>query len=219
MLHSINIFIHVLFGIIAIFIAIIPYASEKGGIVHRRYGRIFLFLIAVVVLTALNGVLFFRDRPFLTVVTLLSFYTSYSGYRVLKTKEKGFQSIDFGVMLLVFSIALYFVYNIKTANLLWDKKVIYYLLGYVFAIVGFDILRFFLPNLITIKKFWLYEHIYKITASFTALISAGIGTVFSAWKPYNQIVPAILSTFWLLFCLIYFPKKERDRHLINKKQQ
>lgn len=207
MLQSINIFIHILFGIIAIFIGLAPYFTEKGGANHRLFGRIFLGLMAIVIITALNGVIFFRDRPFLTIVTLLSFYTSYSGYRVLKTKEAGFMLQDFVVMLLVIGMALYFVAHFKTANILWHASVVYYLLGYVFVIVGFDIIRYFFPSLIQIKGFWLYEHIYKMTASFSALISAGLGTVFAAYEPYNQIIPAIFSTILLIFCLLYFPKR------------
>lgn len=207
MLQSINISIHILFGIIAIFIGLAPYLTEKGGRYHRLSGRLFLGLMAIVIITALNGVIFFRDRPFLTIVTLLSFYTSYSGYRVLKTKEKGFTQPDFMVMLLVIGMALYFVAHFKTANILWHASVVYYLLGYVFVIVGFDLIRYFFPNLIRVKNFWLYDHIYKMTASFSALISAGAGTVLVAYEPYNQILPAIFSTIWLVFCLLYFPRR------------
>lgn len=215
MLQSINIFTHVLVGTIAIFIGLAPYFTKKGGRYHILSGRLFLGLMAIVIITALNGVLFFRDRPFLTIVTLLSFYTSYSGYRVLKTKEKGFTRQDFMVMLLVIGMALYFVVHFQTANILWHISVVYYLLGYVFAIVGFDMIRYFFPNLVQIKKFWLYEHIYKMTGSFSALISAGAGTVFSAYEPYNQIVPAIFSTFLLVFCLLYFPRRMKTKSSIT----
>lgn len=210
MLHNINIFIHILFGTIALFVGLAPYFTKKGGKYHRLFGRIFLGLIAVVILTALNGVLFFRDRPFLTIVTLLSLYTSYSGYRVLKTKEKGFALQDFAVMLLVMGMAVYFVTHFQTANVVWHASVVYYLLGYVFLLVGFDIIRYFFPSLIRIKRFWLYEHIYKMTGSFSALLSAGAGTVLDQYEPYNQIIPAIISTVWLVFCLLYFPRKVKS---------
>ena len=207
MLQSINIFTHIFFGTIAIFIGLAPYFTKKGGRYHVLFGRFFLGLMTVVIITALNGVLFFRDRPFLTIVTLLSFYTSYSGYRVLKTKERGFTRQDFLIMLLVIGMAFYFMTYFQTANILWHLSVVYYLLGYVFVLVGFDIIRYFFPRLIKIKRFWLYEHIYKMTASFSALISAGAGTVLAAYEPYNQIVPAICSTLWLIFCLFYFPRQ------------
>ena len=212
MLHTVNITIHVLAAIVAIFIASIAYATEKGGATHRRYGRIFLGLMGIVIITALNGVLFFRDRPFLTIVTLLSFYTSYSGYRVLKTKARGFQWVDFVVMLMVLALATSFVIRIKSANVVWPAAVVYYMLAYVFAIVGFDMLRYAWPTLIRHQRFWVYDHIFKMTASFTALISAGVGTVLTGVGPYAQIVPAILATGWLVFCLVYFAKYARTNY-------
>ena len=211
MLHSINIFIHILAGIIAIIIALFAYSSTKGGQQHKRYGRLFLWLMAVVTLTAMNGVFFFIDRPFLTVVTFLAFYTSYSGYRVLKTKETGFQTIDFLVMLLVFAISISFVVRMESASIMWNTKIVYYLLSYVLLIVAFDMCRFFFPNWIPLSRFWLHDHIFKMTASFTALISAGAGTVLASYDPWNQIIPAIFGTLWLVFCLVYFPRKMKGR--------
>jgi len=206
MLHNINISIHVLAGILAIITAIFAYATTKGGTKHKISGRIFLILIGIVIITAFAGVLVFRDRPFLTIVTFLSFYTSYSGYRVLKTKENGFQFIDFMVMLLVILVAVSFVIKMQSSNIIWHASVVYYLLFYLFLIVGFDMLRYFIPNLIRNPRFWVYDHIYKITGSFTALISAGAGAMLEEWQPYNQIIPALFSTIWLIVCLVYFSK-------------
>lgn len=210
MLHHVNILLHVITGLMAIIVGMGAYATTKGGQKHRNFGRIFLFLMGIVIVTAMNGVLFFRDRPFLTVVTLLSFYTSYSGYRVLKTKTTGFQFIDFIVMIIVLTIAISFVIDMESANIVWNAKVVYYLLIYLFLIIGFDMIRFFIPNLISNPKFWVYDHIYKMTGSFTALISAGAGTVLYKYEPMNQILPAIFSTVWLIFCLIYFSKYARQ---------
>ncbi len=209
MLHEFNILVHISTGILAIFVALFAYATNKGSSKHKIAGRIFLFLMAAVIITAFNGVLIFRDRPFLTVVTFLSFYTSYSGYRVLKTKEKGFQLIDFIIMCFVLVVAIMFVRKIQSANILWHGSVVYYLLFYLFLIVTFDLLRYLKPKIITHPKFWVYDHIYRMTASFSALISAGAGTVFSKWEPYNQIVPAVLTTLWLVGCLFYFSKYAR----------
>lgn len=216
MLHNLNISLHVLAGLTAIIIATGAYASTKGGQRHRLFGRIFLLLMGIVILTALNGVLFFRDRPFLTVVTLQSFYFSYSGYRVLKTKSNGFQFVDFIVMVIVFGISASFVINMKSANILWNAKIVYYILFYLFLIVGFDMIRFFIPKLIPNPKFWVYDHIFKMTGAFTALISAGAGTVLSEFKPLNQILPAIFSTLWLVSCLVYFSKYARQEKMVNQ---
>lgn len=206
MLHAINLTIHIAAGTIAIFVALVPYFSEKGGPTHNRYGRLFLLLMGIVILTALTGVVFFRDRPFLTVVALQSFYHAFSGYRVLKIKNQGFQLVDFLVMLLVVGSAISFLIRIQNSNVVWHQSIVYYMLCYLFLIVGFDMLRYFFPKLISHPRFWVYEHIYKITGAFIGLVSAGTGNIFADWAPYNQIVPAVAGNFWLIFCLLYFPK-------------
>lgn len=211
MLHELNILIHVCAGTLAIFIALFAYATQKGGSKHKLVGRIFLLLMTVVIITAFNGVLFFRDRPFLTVVTFLSFYTSYAGFRVLKTKENGFQFIDFMVMSMVLIAAISFVWKMQSANIVWPISVVFSILGHLLLIIAFDMLRYFKPNLISNPRFWVYDHIYKMTASFGALISAGAGTVLVKWEPFNQIIPAIFTTLWLIGCLIYFSKYARVR--------
>ncbi|MEM6319776.1 MAG: hypothetical protein AAF960_19040 [Bacteroidota bacterium] len=216
MLQNINLFLHIFCGIVAILVGIFPYFTQKGGRNHALSGRLFLALMGVVIFTAFAGVLFFRDRPFLTIVTLLSTYTSYSGYRVLKTKDRGFERQDVTFMLFVLSMTLYFIFRFQTANVVWHISVVYYLIAYVFLIVGFDLLRYFFPKITPQKGFWLYEHIYKMTSSFSALISAGAGSLLVAYEPYNQIIPAIFGTVWLIFSLVYFPiKMKRKKKLVT----
>ncbi len=50
-----------------------------------------------------------------------------------------------------------------------------------------------------------------MTASFSALISAGTGTVMAKWEPLNQIIPAIFTSLWLIGCLVYFSKYAKVR--------
>ncbi|MEL6638114.1 MAG: hypothetical protein AAFW73_21680 [Bacteroidota bacterium] len=207
MLHQINIIVHVLAGCLAMLIGIVAYASTKGDKLHRRMGQIFLFLMGIVILTALNGVLFFIDRPFLTVVTLQSAYLSYTGYRVLRIRQSAWQTIDLGIMLLTLGVLAGFLWQRAVANVLWHQLVVDYLLLYLSIILLFDLLRYFRPKLSFGPRFWLYDHIFRMTSAFTALVSAGFGTVFATWEPLNQILPAVLGTGWLVFCLWYFPRK------------
>ena len=215
-MHELNILVHVIAGILGIFVAGFAYATQKGGSKHKLAGRIFLLLMAVVIITAFNGVLFFRDRPFLTIVTFQSLYTTYSGFRVLKTKEKGFALVDFIVMCLVLVVTISFIWRIQSANILWHNSILYSILSYLLMIIAFDMLRFFRPQLIKNPRFWVYDHIFKMTGSFSALISAGAGTVMAKWEPYNQIIPAIFTTIWLIGCLIYFSKYAKSKQEENQ---
>ncbi|MEM1328530.1 MAG: hypothetical protein AAGI23_21420 [Bacteroidota bacterium] len=106
MLHQVNLLFHVIAAVSAIIVGVIAYAARKGGKGHAISGRLFLLFMGIVIITALNGVLFFVDRPFLTVVTFQSFYLSYSGYRVLKVRRTGMKWFDVGVILSVLGVII-----------------------------------------------------------------------------------------------------------------
>ncbi|MEM9258284.1 MAG: hypothetical protein AAGA62_01490 [Bacteroidota bacterium] len=206
MLHQANIFLHVFAGLIGIVFGILAYTSAKGGEKHRKYGRNFLWSMAVVVGTALLGTVFFIDRPFLTIVAFQSAYFAFSGWRAVKLKEAGFQVVDLLVAVCVAVLLGLFLWRLQTATIYWNRGIVYYLLFYLCLVLGFDLLRYFIPNLIKNRRFWIYDHIFKLTSAFTALVSAGLGTVLGAYAPWSQIIPAIMATLWLIFCLIYFPR-------------
>lgn len=219
MLHNLNILIHVMAGILGIVVGIMAYASPKGGRQHAQWGKIFLYLMALVILTALIGTLFFVIQPFLTVVTFQSFYYSYFGYRVLQTKDRRFSRFDFMVMLLVFTIIGAFLSKLYLDNsiIVWNRSVVSYMLLYIGTIVCFDMLRYLFPRHLKMPKgFWLYDHVFKMTSAFVALVSAGVGSVLVAWEPFNQIIPAALGTQWLIFCLIYYPRALKRKRKVKQ---
>lgn len=43
--------------------------------------------------------------------------------------------------------------------------------------------------------------------AFIRLVSAGAGTVFAGYEPWNQLVPVAVGNALLIFALIYFPRK------------
>lgn len=205
MVHEINIAIHVIAGSLGLGIGLIPFVSKKGGQKHKLFGKIFLALISISIITAFNGVLFFRDRPFLTVITLLSLYQSISGYRAIKYKEKGPDWIDLVLVLTMAAFCFAFIYKMQNSNIVWPMAIIHYTLGYLALFLTYDLFRIF--KIIKSKKLWLIEHIIKMTGSFSALFTAAAGTVLVFWEPYNQIISASLATVLLIIVVVmYFQK-------------
>ena len=82
--------LHVIAGTIALIVAPIAMLTVKGGRTHRRWGKVYFWAMAGIALTAV--VLAIR-RPvvFLGLLAVFSFYSAFSGYRVLyrKRPEKG----------------------------------------------------------------------------------------------------------------------------------
>jgi hypothetical protein len=77
--------IHILFGGVALFVAPAAMLTRKGGLWHRRWGKIFFWAITGVAITAVVLSLI-RSGLFFLLVALFSFYLAFTGYRVLYRK-------------------------------------------------------------------------------------------------------------------------------------
>jgi len=209
LLHKTNIIVHVISGSLALIFAIIAMIVRKGGKTHNRSGQIFLILIAFVIATGLIGVFVYKVNTFLLVITLLSGYEAYSGYRILKLKSNIPKIQDILVALLTLSSGIYFLYYIKSIGLYWAPGIIYSTIGGLFLLIAYDLLRYLIPSN-RYKKLWLYEHIYKMVAAFTALLSAFVGTVLPQYHPYSQFLPSIFGTSLAIGFIVYFYRKNNS---------
>lgn len=198
--------------------AIISMVSRKGREIHKKSGRIFLFLVAFVIITGLIGVFIFKVNAFLLVITLLSGYEAFSGYRVLKLKSNKPKLLDILVALLTLASGIYFLYYLKSIGMIWSPVIIYSTIGALFLLITYDFLRYTIPSKLY-NKIWLYEHIYKMVAAFTALLSAFIGTVFPQYHPYSQFLPSVFGTLLAIGFILYFYRKNRQKeNEISKKK-
>jgi hypothetical protein len=206
--HIINIVIHVIAGSSALIIAVIALIAVKGKKLHRLAGRLFLVFISIVILTGLIGVFIFGRNTFLLVITVLSGYMAFSGFRVLKTKSNKPKLIDITVALLALASVSYFLYYFKSIGMIWSPVIIYSTVGYLIFIITYDLARYF----ITAKAYgnlWIYEHILKMTGAFSALLSAFTGTVFPQYQPYSQFIPSVLGSLITICFMINVAYKRR----------
>lgn len=211
-LHQLNIGIHIFSGCIALLLGAFILLYKKGGKKHKRIGRIFLFFLSIVIVTGLLGVLLFKVNTFLLVLTLLSGYNGYSGYRIIKSKSNVPKFQDIFVSLITLSSGIYFLYYLKSIGMIWSPVIIYSTLGFLFLIITYDLLRYLIPSK-KYKNLWIYEHIYKMIAAFTALLAAATGTVFPEHKPYSQFLPSVFGTVLTIGFIIYYYRKRRSKTL------
>ena len=212
-MHQFNIFIHVIAGTLGILVGVLPFLVKKGSKRHIHYGRIFLILIGITILTAFNGILFFRDRPFLTLITLVSMYSAISGYRAIKYKEAGPGMWDLLLVVVMIIAEALFIQKIRSSNLVWNLGVIYYTVGFLSFYLVYDILR--ITRIIKSTRLWLLEHIVKITGAYSALFTAAAGTVLAFWEPYNQIFSAMLGSLMLISVVTLYIIKWRKTLLVK----
>lgn len=201
--HFSNIAIHVLAGSIAIILGIVALITKKGNKLHIKTGNLFVKIMIVIIFTALLGVFVFQRNSILLVITVLSGYYTFSGYRTLQTKSNEPKLIDIFVGILSVSTALYFLYYFKKIGFYWSPTTTYATVGALFTIVTYDFCKYLIPKN-KYGKLWLYEHIYKMIGAFTALLAAFSGTVFPNYKPYSQVLPSAFGTILAIAFLVYY---------------
>jgi uncharacterized membrane protein len=168
--------VHIGAGMTAFFVAPVALATVKGGKQHRRWGKVYFWMMAVVALTALV-LSVYRPIPFLTLVAIFSFYMAFSGYRVLFRKRpdagQGAKPLDWtgSVLILTASVVLIALAAIRPTPV-WARMApvaaVFGATGLFFGIR--DILRFVRPQ--AEKNFWWFDHMGGMIGSYIAAVSA-----------------------------------------------
>jgi len=205
--HTANVAVHVSFGTICLLLGLFSLVTTKGGRQHIRVGRYFLASLAVVIATAIVGVLAFGFRAFLGVITILAAYEAYSGYRALKVRSTGPLLQDAAASVAGIGAAVLFVVYLHSVHIPWAPVVIYSTLGTLVLVAGYDLVRFAFPK-DWFQRTWYYEHLVKMIGAYTAVVSAFSGTVLEKWQPYSQILPSILGLAAVLGFIIYFRRRK-----------
>lgn len=207
-IHKINIAVHVAAGSLALIVGLVALIVNKGKKLHQLTGRLFLMLMSVVILTGLIGVFVFGRNTFLLVITVLSGYLAFSGYRVIKVKSNVPKVIDIGICLLSLISVSYFLYYFKSIGMIWSPVIIYSTVGYLFLMIVYDCGRYFIPAK-TYTNIWIYEHILKMVSAFSGLLSAFSGTVFPQYQPYSQFIPSILGTLTAICFMTHVSNRKK----------
>jgi hypothetical protein len=200
--------IHIFFGGIALFVAPFAMLTRKGGLWHRRWGKIYFWSMAVVATTAVVMSLI-RSGLFFLLVALFSFYLAFTGYRILyrKTPQQRPSRGDWTMvsMMLVGSLTLvaYGVYLMLTSS--------FGIVAVVFGAIGILLartdIRVFL-NHPTAKQAWWYAHMTRMLAAYIATVTAFSVVNFQFLPPIARWLWAtILGTFGIVIWTRYYRKK------------
>jgi len=206
--HRTNILIHIFAGSSALLIGIFILVAPKGGKRHRIYGRLFLWLLSIVILTGLLGVFIFKRNSFLLVITVLSGYMGFSGFRVMRNRSNKLKLLDVAAALLSILSVFFFMYYFRSIGMIWSPVIIYSTVGYLVLVVVYDLGRYLFTKK-TYQNIRMYEHILKMVSAFSALLSAFTGTVLPQYHPYSQFLPSVFgSVIAMGFMLIYWYKRK-----------
>ena len=205
-LHNTNIIVHITAGSIALLLGLFALTTKKGGKLHTTSGDLFLIFLVIVILTGLIGVFVFKRNTFLLIITTLSGYYGFSGYRILEAKTNKPALVDMAVAMISVASVFYFLYYFRSNGMYWSPVIIYSTIGALLMITIYDFLRYLIPSN-KYKNIWLYEHIFKMIGAFTALLSAFSGTVFKDYQPYSQFLPSVFGTFLQIGFIVYHVRR------------
>jgi hypothetical protein len=164
--------IHILFGSVALFVAPAAMLTRKGGLWHRRWGKIFFWAITGVAVTAV-GLSLIRSGLFFLLVALFSFYLALTGYRVLyrKTPQQRPGKVDWTAASTMFlgSLALiaYGAFRVLTSSF----GIIAIVFGAIGLLLAMSDLRDFRHHPAD-KMAWWYSHMTRMLAAYIATVTA-----------------------------------------------
>lgn len=206
--HLANVVVHVGVGALALAAGAVALLSAKGGTLHRRAGRVFTWIAAVTLVTAVIGDMLYHPPGALVAATLGFGYQYLSSLRALASKTRGPGFIDAALALagLGGCAALFVFMGPGTAS--WTPAIGYSIIGFTSTLVLYDLSRYFWA------RTWLLharrlDHGIKMTGAYFAMMSAGVGNIFRDFQPLSQVGPSILGLVVMLaLAVAYFMGRE-----------
>jgi hypothetical protein len=189
---QLNRYLHIAAGFTGFFVAPVALFTQKGGLAHRRWGKVFFWAMVVAGLTALVGAQHIHSL-FLLLTAVFSLYMAGFGYRSLYLKPLAWDAhvaaFDWtvaGAGLAVFLGTV--VYSVVTRNIAVG------VFGGLGAVTAGRQLRGYANAGHWTKNQWLLNHISGFIASYIAAISAfSVTSLKFIPFPYNFLWPTLLG--------------------------
>lgn len=208
---------HIICGASVLLIGIVQMANRKGSKYHILLGKIYVAAMWWICLSALSIISFYRFSPFLLVIAVLTFHTSFVGVRVVNRKKPGSEkwydwvvasaTALFGIGLIGYGGYVYFN----------NSQLIFAILCAGFGIItlknGTDDLRFFIKPNISEKHWWLYQHIGAMGGSYIAALTAFAVQNPNIFMPNSSnqwllwVFPGVIGTPVIVFAIRRWKKK------------
>ncbi|MEM9953336.1 MAG: hypothetical protein AAF846_17145 [Chloroflexota bacterium] len=215
---------HVLAGCLTLLSGFASMWTDKGGKNHRRWGKVFFWSMFTIFITSLGTIFLFRFNPFLLGVNILSFYVTFTGYRVTYRKRgangQNANWIDWTAVGLATIGGIFLI--------IWGAMV---MLGYTeiawsptFGILGIVLGFFILQNAIiedarafrrpvADRRWWWYYHMERMLSGMigavTALTVQQLGSLavlgnFS-WIPW--VLPGVIGGFGIAYWIRLYRRR------------
>jgi uncharacterized membrane protein len=203
--------LHIVTGYIALVVAPGAMLTQKGGLWHRRWGKIYFWAMAGVALTAVLLSLY-RPNLFLLLLAVFSFYQAFSGYRVLSRKlaHPGSRAtpLDWAAAALTAacSTALLIYGRVR-----WGSGSTFFIIPVIFgalgiALAGQDMYSFLRSS--TTKNAWWFAHMGRMLGAYIATVSAFSVVNFAFLPPLIRwLWPTAIGVPGIFIWISYYRRK------------
>lgn len=201
--------VHIAFGAVAVGSGFVALGTEKGGRRHRAAGRIFAVSMLFVLVSAAVLTIISRNM-YLAALTVGAGAPAFSGWRVLRRKRPDIDraqratALDWTISIGLLVTALILV-RIAVGNpLLTNRGLVLALGGSASAHMTYDLWRFTNPTRWPRgPRVWLFEHLVRMVAAFSAALAAFSGSVLVLFDPPWRQLWAVLVGQILTFVLMW----------------
>ena len=203
-------------GMIAFFVAPAAMLVKKGGDWHRRWGKVYVWSMVVVVISVFTAS-FFKPNPLLMLIGIFSIYMILSGYRALYLKRLSQGQRPSRADILLHSIAVIVNFSL----VIWGGLSIYhegtggfgtvvFVIGAIGSILVFNNIRKFFKRRIH-KQDWWFSHMGGMIGGYIATVSAFSAVNFSfipdEYMWLRWLWPSIIGVPLIFVWVAYYRKK------------
>lgn len=200
--------LHILNGTVALLIAPLAMITVKGGLWHRRWGKIYFWTMAGVALTAIV-MCFIKSGVFLFLIAIFSFYMALTGYTALRRKTPGDRPglSDWCAAIAMLLAGIVFVatgaLDASHGNERW-VRIVFGSIGLVLS--GMDIRSFIKPSLS--KRAWMFQHMGRFLGAYIATVTA-FSVVNFQFLPYlwRWLWPTAIGVPLIIIWQSYYRRK------------
>lgn len=217
---------HMASGFIALVVAPLAMLVQKGGDAHRRWGKLFVWAMAVVVVTAIIlGIS--SGNIIMALVAVFSFHMIASGYRSLYLKKlhEGQKPVKADILIqgtaaVVNGGLFLWAISLLMLGLKFQKVIIFFVFGGIgLLMVFFNFNRFYKRS--HDKQEWLYGHMTGFLGGYIATVSAFSAVTMDMISPVwlRWLWPTLLGSplifFWIRHYKRRFSKGRRAKEILD----
>ena len=203
--------LHISAGFVALFVAPGAMVTRKGGLWHRRWGKIFFWAITVVAVSAAFLASTGGDA-FLLLVAIFSFYLAFSGYRILyrKRPQRGESAsildwtVTVGTLLASAALTFYGITQLYVGSSFGIVAIAFGAVGCAFS--GRDLKQMVQPPIE--KRWWWFVHMGNMLGAYIATVSAFSAVNFDFLPPLIRwLWPTVIGGAGIFIWAGYYQRK------------